>query len=355
LFFEMKNWPQKKGKQGSDPLTHTNQTRNSSFFGGFCHIERDGRVFQRARDLLVVAIVVSAALLFVAVFAVRSGRGQSQNPNKPAGVDTGSKVRPTVLTPDPRGAATREEAALSASATRNAAFQTELAWMFGGKKQSGWYLYTALIGRTLRTDENPDSKGFASAVARWQEESILKTTGLLDEESFMAMVAQWQGARLKNRAVAEAQQLLTAPADDFFDPERVEELRQVEHETYAAYKRMVAAAVADRSLSLAHDSKGRLSSAEKYLKIISAFRSREYQEKLRRESPNAGSAGLAVNSPHFTGRALDLYVGGDPVDTRDVNRAIQVKTPVYLWLVRNAERFGFRPYFYEPWHWEYVK
>jgi LAS superfamily LD-carboxypeptidase LdcB len=25
----------------------------------------------------------------------------------------------------------------------------------------------------------------------------------------------------------------------------------------------------------------------------------------------------------------------------------------YRWLVRNAERFGFCPYFYEPWHWEY--
>ena len=90
------------------------------------------------------------------------------------------------------------------------------------------------------------------------------------------------------------------------------------------------------------------------MKIISAFRSREYQEKLRRESPNSGSAGLAVNSPHFTGRALDLYVGGEPVDTRDSNRAVQVETRVYQWLVRNADRFGFRPYCYEPWHWEYV-
>jgi LAS superfamily LD-carboxypeptidase LdcB len=52
---------------------------------------------------------------------------------------------------------------------------------------------------------------------------------------------------------------------------------------------------------------------------------------------------------------LDLYVGGDPVDTKDANRAIQVKTPIYQWLVRNADKFGFRPYFYEPWHWEYVK
>src|SRR5260370_4213673 len=107
---------------------------------------------------------------------------------------------------------------------------------------------------------------------------------------------------------------------------------------------MVAGAVADRSLALVHQSR-QLALGEKYLKIISSFRSREYQEKLRRESPNAGSAGLAVNSPHFTGRALDLYVGGEPVDTKDANRAIQVQTSVYKWLVRNAERFGFQPYF----------
>jgi LAS superfamily LD-carboxypeptidase LdcB len=117
---------------------------------------------------------------------------------------------------------------------------------------------------------------------------------------------------------------------------------------------MLAAALKDPSLHLVQTSDGKLAGTEKYLKIISAFRSREYQEKLRRQSPNAGRAGLAVNSPHFTGRALDLYVGGDPVDTRDANRAFQIHTPVYQWLVRNAERFGFRPYFYEPWHWEYV-
>jgi LAS superfamily LD-carboxypeptidase LdcB len=117
---------------------------------------------------------------------------------------------------------------------------------------------------------------------------------------------------------------------------------------------MIAAALADPTLKLAHTSASELAPGEKYFKIISSFRSREYQEELRRKSPNSGSAGLAVNSPHFTGRALDIYVGGDPVDTKDSNRAIQVDTPAYRWLVHNAERFGFRPYFYEPWHWEYV-
>jgi LAS superfamily LD-carboxypeptidase LdcB len=148
---------------------------------------------------------------------------------------------------------------------------------------------------------------------------------------------------------------MTPPASEFYDPERLVELRQIERETYAAYKKMLAAAAEDETLKLTITTTGELAPSEKYFKVISAFRSREYQEQLRRKSPNAGSAGLAVNSPHFTGRALDIYVGGDPVDTKDANRAIQVKTPAYQWLVRNAERFGFRPYFYEPWHWEYVR
>jgi hypothetical protein len=241
------------------------------------------------------------------------------------------------------------------AAKRNAQLSRELDWTFGGKPQRGWYLYAPLIKRLINTKQDIASKQFVTALARWQAKATLKPSGVLDEETLYTMIKTWQDARLKDRTVANPDQLLTAPISEFFDPTRAEELRQVERRTYAAYKRMVSAAAADRSLGLARTTRGQLASSEKYLKIISAFRSREYQDKLRREAPNSGSAGFAVNSPHFTGRALDLYVGGEPVDTRDSNRALQVETRVYQWLVRNAERFGFRPYCYEPWHWEYVK
>ncbi len=240
-----------------------------------------------------------------------------------------------------------------ASATRNAQLRNDLKWVFGGKSQRGWYLYTALLNRLLDTNSDPASDAFADALARWQKKSGLAASGVLDDATLYKIIAGWQGQRLKDRSPAQPQQLLIAPRSDFYDPERVDELRQVERGTYSAYKRLVAAAIADKSLGLRHH-KNELAAGEKFLKIISSFRSREYQEKLRRESPNAGSAGLAVNSPHFTGRALDIYVGGEPVETNDPNRAIQVDTPVYKWLVRNAGRFGFQPYFYEPWHWEYV-
>jgi LAS superfamily LD-carboxypeptidase LdcB len=239
--------------------------------------------------------------------------------------------------------------------SRNLLLSNDLSWTFGSKPQRGWYLYTPLISRLLNTKNTVGSIGFAQSLATWQKKMGLQSTGVLDDQTLYEIIKVWQSARLKDREVASPDRLVTVPISEFYDPTRAEELRKVERTTYAAYKKMVAAAVADRSLGLARGAHGELAAGEKFLKIISAFRSREYQDKLRRESPNSGSAGLALNSPHFTGRALDIYVGGEPVDTLDANRKVQTETRVYKWLVQNAERFGFRPYFYEPWHWEYVK
>lgn len=305
---------------------------------------------KNARIHVVFIVAALAALVGVISFTAQDSRGQSQKPK------TDTLVKPTALTKERGNSAdVNTSHAFATAAEQNSVLQNEMVWTFGGKERHGWYLYNLLIGRTLDAESDAASTDFAAAVAVWQKKKGLMPDGILNEDSFMAMVNHWQNDRIKDRTPASPDQLLTVPPSDFFDPERLAELRQVERKTYAAYKQMLAAAIADPSLKLAHTPQGELGSTEKYFKIISAFRSREYQEKLRRESPDAGSAGLATNSPHFTGRALDIYVGGDPVDTKDSNRAIQVQTPVYKWLVRNAERFGFRPYFYEPWHWEYVR
>jgi|SRR5687767_2337554 len=291
----------------------------------------------RKVHLLVIIGLIGAVASVVGLTARGSGNQSRSTTSKPA-------IKSTVSTnvPKPKSTGT----ATSAAAAQNQIFRNELTWTFGGKQQRGWYLYDALLAETLDTNDDPISDDFAQAVTKWQKRRGLGASGMLDQNGWMAMVSHWQGNRLKNRASATPDQLVTAPSSDFYDSSRAAEHRQVEQATYNAYLKMLAAAKEDLKLS----------SNDSYLKIISAFRSREYQEMLRRKSPNAGSAGLAVNnSPHFTGRALDLYVGGDPVDTKDTNRAIQVNTPAYKWLVRNAERFGFRPYFYEPWHWEYVK
>jgi LAS superfamily LD-carboxypeptidase LdcB len=306
---------------------------------GFLMIMKNGKV-----HLALVVILLVAAVFSVSFSAKSSGEQSSRTKDAPSTTPTTRVTSRTTPT-----------SAFAAAASQNASLKNELTWTFGGKQQRGWYLYDLLINKTLDTSHDSDTSAFAAAVARWQKRSGLDASGVLDENSLMRLISQWQSTRLKTRGVADPSQLFIAPPADFYDPGRTDELRQVEQKTYAAYKEMIAAAIADPSLKLAHTSAGELAPKEKYFKIVSAYRSPAYQDELRRKSPNSGTAGLAVNSPHFTGRALDLYVGGDPVDTADANRAIQVNTPAYRWLVRNAERFGFRPYFYEPWHWEYVK
>jgi len=303
-----------------------------------------------------VTIVVFAGLVAIVSFEARTGRGQSQaQKNDTQNPKSESLVKPTVLATDRAATKGAAMSPFAEAAAQNFTLRNELTWTFGSKQQHGWYLYDLLIGQTLNVQPAAATPDFAIAVSTWQKQKGFSPNGVLDENSWMALVSQWQADRLKDKTPATPDQLLTAPPSEFYDPERLPELRQVERSTYAAYKAMLAAAIADPALKLAHTPQGELAPTEKYFKIVSSFRSREYQEQLRRQSPGAGSAGLAMNSPHFTGRALDLYVGGDPVDTKDANRAIQVKTPAYQWLVHNAARFGFRPYFYEPWHWEYVR
>ncbi|MBV8856981.1 MAG: D-alanyl-D-alanine carboxypeptidase family protein [Acidobacteria bacterium] len=308
---------------------------------------------QKKTHLAVFAVAL-AALVGVLMLVSRTGYGQTQADSKAASTPA---LQPLALVEKRTAvaAAEKQETSLFAdAAARNTVLKYELSWAFGGKQQRGWYLYTPLISRLLEMDGEAAGPDFASALSRWQTTAGLHPSGVLDDETLYRMVSAWQGSRLKNKVYATPDMLLQAPSADFYDPARPDELRQVERETYAAYKRMVAAAAADPSLGLKVTAAGELAPEEKFFKIVSSFRSREHQAALRAQSPDSGRAGLAVNSPHFTGRALDLYVGGEPVETKDSNRALQVQTPAYRWLVRNAERFGFRPYYYEPWHWEYV-
>jgi D-alanyl-D-alanine carboxypeptidase len=320
---------------------------------------------QKKAHVAVLSCVV-LALAALAVLAARTGYGQSQaNGEKvtPAVVVGGNHLQPTAVVRERRATETSnmstptedsKTSAFGAAATRNTALRYELSWAFGGKQQRGWYLYAPLISRTIETEKDSATGDFAGALSRWQRSAGLEASGVLDDTTLYKFVSEWQSSRLKDKTPARADQLLLAPTSDFYDPSRPDELRQVERETYAAYKRMVAAALAERELGLKGTAEGGLAPEEKFLKIVSSFRSREYQQNLRRQSPNSGRAGLAVNSPHFTGRALDIYVGGEPVETKDANRAAQVQTKAYRWLVKNADRFGFKPYYYEPWHWEYV-
>src|SRR6266496_804243 len=231
---------------------------------------------------------VHPALFFVTLVVFAGGtllysktsRGQSQEAGKPGGVKR--VLKPIAPSGDKLEGAANEPNALafSSAATRNAVLRTDLNWTFGGKQQRGWYLYTPLINQLLERDYDAASENFAAALSRWQAKSGLTPSGVLDEASLYAMVSEWQDKRLKRFGYARPDELVTVPASDFYDPSRPDELRQVERATYAAYKRMVSAAASDPSLHLAPEAGGELAPAEKCLKIISSFRSREYQERL---------------------------------------------------------------------------
>jgi zinc D-Ala-D-Ala carboxypeptidase len=300
-----------------------------------------------------VFILLSGIFVFFGLRGETAGKPAQDNSAKPAAAQSESFVR--LSSPaKPAVEAVSKIPAFDAAALENIKLQGELNWVFGGKSQRGWRLYTPLISQMIEADTDAQTSRFALAVARWQKDKGLDSHGVLDNSTWFQMITAWQSDRIKDRTYPTEDQLVTIPVSECYDPSRPDELRKVERETYFAYKQMIRAAAADPSLGLAVTADGELDASEKYLKVISAFRSREYQDHLRKQSPNSGRAGLAVNSPHFTGRALDIYVGGEPVSTKDDNRAIQTETRVYRWLVKNASRFGFRPYFYEPWHWEYV-
>ncbi len=242
--------------------------------------------------------------------------------------------------------------AFAGAAARNAELRRSLAWTFGAKAQTGWEIYVPLVSHTIGVDA--DRAEFAAALAKWQAMNSLTATGILEEDTLQALIRYWQGRRLGHSTAPAEGSLLSAPIADFFDQTRDPGLLELERQTYAAYKRMIAAAAKDLGGSVSFTKTGELAEGEKFLRIVSAYRSPAYQEELRRKQPNAGRGALAKFSAHSTGQALDLYVGGEPVITKDHNRLIQVQTPAYKWLVKNANRFGFYNYFYEPWHWEYV-
>lgn len=312
---------------------------------------------QRFSITSVIAILI-VGLIIVAVRSEGAGKRVQAQAERKSSAEA-SQASSAITLSAPAKVAPKATSSVSGSsafawaATRNTELQNSLGWTFGGKSQRGWALYTPLIAN-LTGCENEIAGELAMRVSAWQKVNGVESTGVLDGDTWSRMVNTFQSQRMKRQQPASEDQLITIPVSDCYDPSRPEELRKADRESFAAYKKMVAAAAADKSVGLSVTADGQLAPGEKYFKVVSAFRSREYQDQLRRQSPNSGRAGLAVNSPHNTGRAFDLYVGGEPVSTKDENRALQTRTAAYRWLVKNAARFGFRPYFYEPWHWEYA-
>jgi len=95
------------------------------------------------------------------------------------------------------------------------------------------------------------------------------------------------------------------------------------------------------------------------LKTVSGWRRHRwkswdhYEQTLIKKygSLKKGRRWLAYASPHETGLAMDIGVGGLWPSSKTA--AAQRKQPLHQWLVANAWEYGWHPYKNEPWHWEF--
>jgi D-alanyl-D-alanine carboxypeptidase len=238
-----------------------------------------------------------------------------------------------------------------AAAQANANSLSTLAWSPFGRAEVGWEVYVPLIQHELRTACPPNSEGFAAALAAWQKANRQGEDGVLTEAVFVAMKGTAQSRRefvrfTSGGACPETPNLITAAR-----PEEGYSGKQVwlRPAALAAYRRMAAAARAEVP-EIAADPRN--------LTIFSGYRSPAADAARCEAEGNCDGIVRARCSAHRTGLAADLYVGQapgyGPDSTADPNRLHMSRTPTYLWLVKNAGRFGFVNYPFEPWHWEWT-
>ena len=243
--------------------------------------------------------------------------------------------------------------AWTGAAQANAASQGDLVWSLSGRDVLGWEIYAPLVGQEIASVCPASSPGFAMALARWQTAKALPATGRMDAASFQTM---WF-AMLRRRPFVQAMRTgcppPAAPADlDLARPEETFGGRttiMAARDALQAYRTLLAAARAEAP-AIRQDPLA--------LKIVSGFRAPGADGTDCPAGQTCFNLTRASCSAHRTGRAFDLYLGAapgrDPTSTADDNRLYQSRTLAYRWLVAHAASFGFLPYPYEPWHWEWA-
>lgn len=235
----------------------------------------------------------------------------------------------------------------------NARSLDTLPWSPFGRTEVGWETYAPLIGREIRTGCGPDTAGFAAALAAWEARQGLAADGVMSAAVFERLktaiqlrraFVQLSARRICPAAVAEGTLAQATPAEGYAGKAVL--LRPA---ALDAYRRMAAAARAEVAA---------IDADPRDLTIFSGYRSPAADDARCRAERNCDGRVRAACSAHRTGLALDLYVGQapgyGPDSSADPNRLYMSRTPAYRWLVANADRFGFTPYPFEPWHWEWT-
>ncbi|GAA0636469.1 D-alanyl-D-alanine carboxypeptidase family protein [Brevundimonas lenta] len=243
----------------------------------------------------------------------------------------------------------------SGPAYSNAISLHSLVWTPFGTEEWGWETYVPLMQKELNTNCSPDSPKFARKLAEFQAAHALPPTGWFDQITFQTFRGMWQErrpfimGRVRQEPCPEPPPLyqLGYLVESEEHADRL--TRLLRRDVLDAYRAMVAAARAEVPEVAANP---------ELLQIFSGFRDPAADAARCAQQNNCDGLRRATCSAHRTGTAVDLYVGqvfGLGVDnTSPSSRLYMSKTPTYRWLVRNAGRFGFTPYVYEPWHWEWI-
>lgn len=297
------------------------------------------------------ALVLAAALLWLR-FGPASTGGYPQLASP--GVRPAPVGRPA-STPPPRPATSadcRRPAVYAGDAAANAASLDAASFAPSGPVETGWSAYAALAAREVGTTCDPASPAFAAALARWRGAHALGPGGVMDAPTLKALVVVWLLRRPFVQATRRGEcppapdpsGLATALAGETLGGKAV----QAAPLALEAWRRMRAAARAERP---------EIAADPGLLAIASGFRG-PAEEAARCAERGCDTVSRSRCSAHRTGTAFDMVLAtgldARPLSTAEADRKALVRTPAYLWLVANADRFGFVPYAYEPWHWEWA-
>lgn len=244
------------------------------------------------------------------------------------------------------------DAGMGGAAQGNRQSLRQLVFAPFGRVEIGWEYYEPLVAHEIGARCGAGTPAFASDLAAWQRAGGLRQTGQMDEATFAAMKATWQRRRPFVAANSHGcpspppeSSLAVVPAGRSYGG-KILFLRPA---ALAAYGRMLAAARAESP---------DVQSDPRLMTLFSAYRSPESDAARCVREDNCQGIVRTTCSAHRTGLAIDLYLGAapsfSPDSSHDANRLYISRGAAYRWMVGNAGRFGFVPYAFEPWHWEWA-
>ncbi len=307
--------------------------------------------FQRLISLVVIVLALA--------IATRScGPHRSPRPPARAIPNAARSARSAVVAPEPPRpidldcAGGADDDAWAAAARANQEGLASLPLTPFRRLEVGWRAYAPLVGREIGTRCDAGVPAFARRLAAWQTAHGLTASGVADEATFAALQALWMARRpfvIESRrgcppAPPETSLAAVPPAQAYGG-----KALWLRPEALDAYERLAAAARAEVAETRRDP---------RLFSIVSGYRSPAEGAARCAAAGGCGGVTRASCSAHQSGLAIDFDLGAapgfDPASADDANRLAITRGAPYRWMVDNAARFGFAPYPFEPWHWEWT-